>query len=282
MFTSLRNKSAFYSSWTLVAAVNDRFFASTASRVLFSSSSRCSLCKRHCRVTSSENPILKSQPACRVYYVTSSRLLSTASSKVDRATKQFAESGNGIKPKLECERNNQSGDTNVIYVGTLARHVRIVKVFSLSTSVAGICLQPFIYTKLSALPVVLAVAVGGFASFFIYLTPWLLHLVSKRYVTQITLDPVTAEYTATTYTFFLRKKVHRFTAGDVSVPNVPGLFTSIRVRGVPLFIDRDLFTDRRHFVQLFKYTDPLEWEIVSEGLTPDNDKDLDKPSSKKL
>ena len=215
-------------------------------------------------------------------YATSSQLLSAASSKVDRANKQFAESSSGIKPKLESERNDQSGDTDIIYIGTLARHVRIVKVFSLSTSIVGICLQPFIYTKLSALPVILAVAVGGFASFFIYLTPVLLHLVSKRYVTQMTLDPFTGQYAATTYTFFLRKKVHRFTADDVSVPNVPGLFTSIRVRGVPLFIDRDLFTDHRHFVQLFKYTDPLEWEIVSEGLNPDNDKDLDKPSSKNL
>jgi len=201
---------------------------------------------------------------------------------MDRANKQFAESGNGVRPKLESKRNDHNNDTNVIYIGTLARHVRIVKVFSLSTSVAGICLQPFIYTKLSALPVALAVAVGGFASFFIYLTPVLLHLVSKRYVTQITLDPVSGEYTATTYTFFLRKKLHPFTADDVTVPHVPGLFTSIRVHEVPLFIDRDLFTDRRHFVQLFKYTDPLEWEIVSEGLTPDDDKDLDKPSSKKL
>jgi len=126
----------------------------------------------------------------------------------------------------------------------------------------------------------LAVAVGGFASFFIYLTPVLLHLVSKRYVTEMTLDPVSREYTATTYTFFLRRKIHRFTVDDVTVPNVPGLFTSIRVHGVPLFIDRDLFTDQRHFIELFKYTDPLEWEIVSEGLTSENDKDLDKPTKK--
>lgn len=186
-------------------------------------------------------------------------------------------SDNDVKTQPEKERNSGA---DVIYVGTLARYVRIVKVFSLSTSVAGICLQPFIYQKLSALPVILAVAVGGFASFFIYLTPVLLHLISKRYVTEMTLDPVSGDYTATTYTFFLRKKIHRFTADNVTVPNVPRLFTSIRVHGVPLFIDRDLFTDPRHFIQLFKYTNPLEWEIVSEGLTPDNTKDLDKPTKK--
>ena len=221
--------------------------------------------------------MLKVQHLCRINCATSNRLLSSASSEVDKVRKQSFESDSDVKPKPEKERN---GDADVIYVGTLARHVRIVKVFSMSTSVAGICLQPFLYTKLSALPVILAVAVGGFASFFIYLTPVLLHLVSKRYVTQMTLDPVSRQYTAITYTFFLRKHVHRFTVDDVTVPNVPGLFTSIRVRGVPLFIDRDLFTDRRHFVELFKYTDPLEWEILSEGLTADNDRDLDKPTKK--
>jgi len=222
---------------------------------------------------------MQSQHLCRVNYATSNRLLSTTLS-TPSVNKQSSASNDDVKPKPVRERNDRNGDSDVIYVGTLARYVRIVKVFSLSTSVAGICLQPFIYQKLSALPVILAVAVGGFASFFIYLTPVLLHLISKRYVTQMTLDPVSGQYTATTYTFFLRKKVHRFTADDVSVPNVPGLFTSIRVRGVPLFIDRDLFTDRSHFIQLFRYTDPLEWEIVSEGLTADNDKDVDKPTKK--
>lgn len=245
------------------------------SRAFFTGSSRYVLHKRHSSVTFTENPLLKSQPLCDVDYGTSNRLLSSASSTMDKVSrqKQSSESDNDVKPK-------QNSDSNVIYVGTLARYVRIVKVFSLSTSIAGICLQPFIYKKLSALPVMLAVAVGGFASFFIYLTPVLLHLVSKRYVTEMTLDPVSREYTATTYTFFLRRKIHRFTVDDVTVPNVPGLFTSIRVHGVPLFIDRDLFTDHRHFIELFKYTDPLEWEIVSEGLTSENDKDLDKPTKK--
>ena len=237
-------------------------------------SRRCSEHMTYSPVACTGNPRL----TCHINYVASSRQFSTSSAKLDTVHTQSTDSQNDIEPK---ERITQNGDTNVIYTGTLARYVRIVKVFSLSTSVAGICLQPFIYTKVSALPVVLAVAVGGFASFFIFLTPVLLHLISKRYVTQMTLDSHTGEYTATTYTFFLRKKIHRFTADDVAVPNVPGLFTSVRVHGVPLFIDRDLFTDRRYFVELFKYADPLEWEIISENLTSDDDKVLDKPTKKR-
>jgi len=224
-------------------------------------------------VAITESPLLKSNCCCDINYATPNRLLSSASSKKNKVAPQSFESV-GLKQKPESEKNH-----NVIYTGTLARHVRIVKVFSLSTSVIGISLQPFIYQKLSALPVILAVAVGGFASFFIYLTPLLLHLVSKRYVTEMTLDPVSKEYTATTYTFFLRKKIHRFTVGDVTVPNVPGLFTSLRVHGVPLFIDRDLFSDQSYFIELFKFNDPLDWEIVSECFSRDN-KDSDKPENK--
>jgi len=233
--------------------------------------------KRHLWLAFAENPVLTSHHLNYTHDVASSRLLSASSTKVDKVRQKSAMSDNDIQTNPEREGN---GGANVIYVGTLARFIRIVKVFSMSTSVAGICLQPLIYKKLSALPVIFAVAVGGFASFFIYLTPVLLHLISKRYVTEMTLDPVTGAYTATTYTFFLRKKIHRFTSDDVSVPNVPGLFTSMRVHGVPLFIDRDLFTDHRHFVQLFKYANPLEWEIVSESLTRDNDRELDKPTKK--
>jgi len=233
------------------------------------------------QVACTHSLVLKCHHVCPVICSANRQMLSTASSKVDAVSKQSAELGDSIQTSPKKSADGHNNDVNVIYTGTLARFVRIVKVFSLSTSIAGICLQPFIYKKLSALPVALAIAVGGFASFFVYLTPVLLHLISKRYVTQMTLDSATGEYTAATYTFFLRKKVHRFTAGDVTVPNVPGLFTSIRVHGVPLFIDRDLFTSESHFIQLFKYADPLDWEIVGEGVAADNDKDLDK-STKKL
>lgn len=274
MLRYLRNSAVFYNSWALVTAAIERRVVLAASRALYTGGSRCMLHKQQSLLAITQSPLLKSKCCCDLNYATSNRLLSSAASKIDTVNQQSSESDD-VKQKPESKRNN-----NVIYTGTLARHVRIVKVFSLSTSVIGISLQPFIYQKLSALPVVLAVAVGGFASFFIYLTPVLLHLVSKRYVTEMTLDPVSKEYTATTYTFFLRKKIHRFTVDDVTVPNVSGLFTSLRVHGVPLFIDRDLFTNQSYFVELFKFNDPLDWEIVSEALRQDKDNNLDKTEKK--
>jgi transmembrane protein 70 len=158
--------------------------------------------------------------------------------------------------------------------------VRFVKLFSLSTSAVGIAIQPVIYQHVSELPAVVAAIVGGMAGFFIFITPVLLHIVTKRYVTLMTCNEQTCEFTATTYSLFLREKQHKFTPAQVTVPNVPGIFTTIRVDNkLPLFIDPNLFTDRRYFVQLMKYDEPLEWEIHSDGKTDGTAKKGGQPPS---
>ena len=150
----------------------------------------------------------------------------------------------------------------LVYIGTMKRMVRFVKLFSLSTSAVGISLQPAIYQNVLSMHWALAMVVGGTASFFIFITPLLLNLVTKRYVTSIYLEPKTGTFTATTYTFFLSEREHSFTPEQVEVPRVPGLFTSIRVNGkVPLFIDPDLFLSREAFIRMMKYDEPLDWEI---------------------
>lgn len=155
----------------------------------------------------------------------------------------------------------QKGD--LVYVGTLARMVRLVKLFSLSTSVVGIALQPFLYKQVSDLHWALAAMVGGVAGFFVFVTPVLLHVVTKRYVTQMYLDRNSGVFTATTYTLLLRERDHVFTAADVAVPTVPGIFTTVKIRDkVPLFIDPNLFLDRDAFVLMMKYDEPLDWEIT--------------------
>lgn len=156
--------------------------------------------------------------------------------------------------------DSRKGD--LVYVGTLARMVRFIKFFSLSTSAVGISLQPFIYDQVSNLHWALATMVGGVAGFFIFVTPVLLHFVTKRYVTMMYLKRDSGVFTATTYSLLLREKEHSFTADDVKIPTVPGLFTSARVKdNVPLFIDPNLFIDKQAYIQMMKYDEPLDWEI---------------------
>lgn len=94
-----------------------------------------------------------------------------------------------------------------IYYGTLTPKIRAVKVFSLTTSAVGVTIQPMLIeqgSKLGGMPMV--VFMCGFAGLFTFVTPLLLHFVTKKYVTQIAYDAARDEYTATTISFFLLRK----------------------------------------------------------------------------
>lgn len=52
----------------------------------------------------------------------------------------------------------------------------------------------------------LVVAGASIIGFFTFFTPFLIHYVTKKYVTEIIYDPVSEEYTATVLSFFLTRK----------------------------------------------------------------------------
>lgn len=79
--------------------------------------------------------------------------------------------------------------------------------FSLTSSLIGIVSQPFLYKEITALgSVSLAVAAYSFVGFFTVVTPVLLHLITKKYVTHIDYNPETGIYSAKTYTFLCMLK----------------------------------------------------------------------------
>lgn len=97
----------------------------------------------------------------------------------------------------------------ILYIlGTLSPQIRAVKVFSLTTSIVGVCAQPMLYQKATELgsstPVI--VAICGFIGFFTFITPFLIHFVTKKYVIELNYDALQKEYIATIINFFLVKK----------------------------------------------------------------------------
>ena len=52
----------------------------------------------------------------------------------------------------------------------------------------------------------LAVAGASIVGFFTFFTPFLIHYVTKKYVTEIIYDPAKEEYIATVFNFFLTKR----------------------------------------------------------------------------
>ena len=49
-----------------------------------------------------------------------------------------------------------------------------------------------------------------------------------------------------------------FKASDVTIPNIPGMFTTFQVNGRPLFVDGGAFYNPHHYGKLMGYDKPLD------------------------
>ncbi|XP_314994.5 transmembrane protein 70 homolog, mitochondrial [Anopheles gambiae] len=168
-------------------------------------------------------------------------------------------------PTSAQESAKHTKDDNLgdrVYYGSLTPQIRAVKVFSLATSIGGIVAQPILLeqaSKVGGMPMI--VAVCGFAGFFTFVTPILLHLVTKRYITDLHYDPSKQQYTATTITFFLQREKTAFKIEDVTVPEVGGLFTTFLVKNKAFFVDPQLFPDPTHYIKIMGYDKPIDFKF---------------------
>ncbi|EFX71854.1 hypothetical protein DAPPUDRAFT_216425 [Daphnia pulex] len=150
-----------------------------------------------------------------------------------------------------------------IYNGMLTRQVKAVKTFSLGTSCIGLGMQPVLYEHVTSqetsLPLVVALysAVG----IFTFVTPFLIHFITKKYVTDIMFDPVREEYTASVYKFFPIKRKINFKLEDVTVPDVPGAFTTLCVKNVPLLCIPSDFLYPEHYIKFMGYDKPVDFKL---------------------
>lgn len=154
-------------------------------------------------------------------------------------------------------------DTNelapIVYEGQLKDRIMATRLFSLFSSGILLIAQPVVWARASELnSVFLQAVIGGVLSFFFLGTPLLLHAFSKKYVTTLTLDPTTKTFEAETISFFLRKKKLVFKQSDIEIPVTPLPFSTLLVKGKPLFIDitSDGFKSRfayDHLMCLDKY-----------------------------
>lgn len=147
--------------------------------------------------------------------------------------------------------------------------IRAVKVFSLTTSIIGVTAQPMLYEQAAKMGSSTPVIVGlcGMVGFFTFVTPILIHFITKKYVTELHYDETAKEYIATTINFFLMKKQIKFTPEDVHVPDVTGAFTSFHVKDrtskktVALFVEPRLFEDPSHYVKIMGYDKPIDFKF---------------------
>uniref|UniRef100_A0A336MYS1 CSON006978 protein n=1 Tax=Culicoides sonorensis TaxID=179676 RepID=A0A336MYS1_CULSO len=169
-----------------------------------------------------------------------------------------------INKKHDDSKDSKQDELERVYKGLLTRQIKMVKVFSLTTSVTGVFMQPILYKQtniIGGLPML--VTMMGIVGFFTFVTPILLHLVCKKYIITLDYNKVQNEYIATTYTFFMTKKLIKFKPEDVKIPEVPGMFTSILVKGEPLFLDPNSFEHENieHYVKIMGFDKPIDFKL---------------------
>ncbi|KAM4727692.1 transmembrane protein 70, mitochondrial [Anableps anableps] len=160
-------------------------------------------------------------------------------------------------------------DGILIYTGSLGTAVKGVKMFSYSTSGASLILMPQILLKtgLGVSSIALQVTFCGVVGFFTFLTPILLHLITKGYVIRLYHNPDRDTYTAITCSVFLTEKRCVFHQCQVRIPAVSKMFTTFYAGHMGLLVDPDLFLNFHDYNHLMGYDKPFSF----------SKEDMDKP-----
>lgn len=173
-------------------------------------------------------------------------------------------------PSTRClSTTTHSEDGNLIYSGSLGSAVRGVKLFSYSSSGASLFLMPHILLKTGLVVQSFAVkaAFCGIIGFFTFLTPVLLHLITKGYVIRLYHNPDSDTYTAITYSVLLTEKKSVFHQRQVKIPAVSKMFTTFYTDKMGLLVNPDMFPIPHDYNHLMGYDKPFSFDTD----------DVDKP-----
>ncbi|XP_067309125.1 transmembrane protein 70, mitochondrial [Pseudorasbora parva] len=156
----------------------------------------------------------------------------------------------------------QSEEGELIYTGNLGKAVLGVKFFSYSSSMFSLCVMPYVLMKtgIGVNSFALQVAFCGFIGFFTFLTPVLLHLITKGYVVRLYYNKETDMYTAITYSALLVEKRTVFHQNDVIIPAVSKMFTSFYAKKHSMLVNPMLFALPQDYNHLMGYDRPFSFD----------------------
>lgn len=154
------------------------------------------------------------------------------------------------------EEQLQDG-SKLVYVGSLTPMVKRLKWVSLTTSAVGLSLQPLMYRSIvkpsSSTAISVALGAAAVTTALVILSPLLLNLLTKRYVTRLYFNRESLTFTLISLNFVNRTKATSFTAKDVQVPLTTGPFTTFLAHGQPYFVDALAFSDLGVYNHLMGY-----------------------------
>lgn len=101
----------------------------------------------------------------------------------------------------------------------------------------------------------------GIIGFFTFLTPVILHYVTKGYVIRLYHHADRDTYTAVTYSVFLTEKMNRFHQRQVTVPAVSKMFTNFYADKMGFLVNPDLFHLPHDYNHLMGYDKPFMFDM---------------------
>ncbi|XP_071783536.1 transmembrane protein 70, mitochondrial [Centroberyx gerrardi] len=151
---------------------------------------------------------------------------------------------------------------NLVYSGNLGNAVRGVKMFSYTSSGFSLCLMPYLLfqTGLGIQSPAMQVAFCGIIGVFTFLTPVLLHLITKGYVVRLYHDADGDTYTAVTYSVLLTEKKTVFHQKQVRIPEVSKMFTTFYAGKTGLLVNPELFPFPHDYNHLMGYDQPFRFD----------------------
>ncbi|KAL4234098.1 Transmembrane protein 70 [Mactra antiquata] len=137
----------------------------------------------------------------------------------------------------------------LVYFGRLSPYTKRLKILSLTTSALAAFAQPFILSAARDDMLIKAGILATLAS-CVLATPFAVHFVTKKYVTDIYFNSDTKVFTLTTRGFFLQKKELEYKAEDVEFPFVPRAFVSHLIKGKSFFIEECEFRGKEIYMHM--------------------------------
>ncbi|XP_023866204.1 transmembrane protein 70, mitochondrial [Salvelinus fontinalis] len=192
----------------------------------------------------------------QLYHTVKRSFLNDASNKVQLASIQR------MVRNLSTSSTCHSEEGKLIYSGSLGNAVRGVKMFSYTSSGASLCVMPYILlqTGIGVQSLVLKGAFCGVIGFFTFLTPILLHIITKGYVVRLYHNQDTDTYTAVTYNVLLMEKKTVFRQSEVKIPSVSKMLTTFYADKKSMLVNPMLFPLPHDYNHLMGYDKPFSFD----------------------
>jgi hypothetical protein len=170
----------------------------------------------------------------------------------------------------DLKRENVLG--KLVYVGKLDKPFKAAKSLSLASSIGGAICYPIMLPKiLEEASIFVAIGYTIISATFILLTPSLIQLICKRYLTSLYYHESTGQFTGIYKNFFMIKRQIRFRAEDVQVPPITGMFTSMLIKNKPFFINHEDFYDKPVLMKMLGYDKEFDFSKYTKDIQKEDD-----------